>query len=205
MKQAMQTVIFDMGGVLITFSQRQILEPWFENEEELELVRQVVFDSGDWLALDHGTYSEAEVVARWVAAVPETLRGRVEEMFSRWHETCKPIVGMPELIRDLKAAGYGCYLLSNTSPRFYVYRDEVEALRLLDGHFLSCEHRLSKPDPAIYLTMTERFGLDPTTCYFIDDTPHNVEGARSVGMDGWVFDGDVVALREDLRRAGFQF
>lgn len=205
MRQEMRAVIFDMGGVLISFSQRQVLAPWFEDETELELVRRVVFDSGDWWSLDHGSLSEKQALARWVAAVPETLRQRVEEMFAHWHETCLPIAGMAELIRDLKAGGYGCYLLSNTSPRFHVYRDSVESLRLLDGYFLSCEHRLSKPDPAIYRAMTAQFGLDPAACFFVDDTPPNVEGACSVGMQGAVFSGDVAALRAVLRRAGFHF
>ncbi|MFR1038190.1 MAG: HAD-IA family hydrolase [Clostridium sp.] len=46
-----------------------------------------------------------------------------------------------------------------------------------------------------------RFGLKPEECYFIDDLPMNIEGAKACGMDGHCFaDGSVENLRKDLEK-----
>jgi putative hydrolase of the HAD superfamily len=41
----------------------------------------------------------------------------------------------------------------------------------------------------------------PEECFFIDDSPQNIEGAYEVGMQGAIFHGDAGALRESLRAA----
>ena len=46
------------------------------------------------------------------------------------------------------------------------------------------------------------YDLKPEECYFIDDSPLNVEGALCTGMRGSVFDGDVERLRRELGAAG---
>ena len=59
-----------------------------------------------------------------------------------------------------------------------------------------------KPDPAIYRRLFSKFGLSPSTCFFIDDLPANVEGARACGMEGHVFDGDLGKLEAALAARG---
>ncbi len=61
---------------------------------------------------------------------------------------------------------------------------------------------LCKPDPAIYRLLYERFSLDPAACYFVDDSRINIEAALFTGMRGFVFEGDVPALRRALRQEG---
>jgi len=152
-----------------------------------------------------GTLTEEEALARWQAQIPERLREVTAEMLAHWHELFRPVEGMAELVRSLKAAGYGCYLLSNTSLRFFDYWERFEALRLLDGRFVSAEYRLLKPDPAIFHKMTEVFGLCPEECYFIDDLPENAEAARSVGMTAFCFaQQDIAALKADMRDKGIR-
>ncbi|GAA2808234.1 HAD-IA family hydrolase [Kitasatospora sp. CM 4170] len=41
---------------------------------------------------------------------------------------------------------------------------------------------VAKPDPRIYLIAAERVGAAVHRCLFVDDTPANVEAARTVGM-----------------------
>ena len=205
MKKEIRTVIFDMGRVLMDFSYEKVLSPWFPDPEDRRMMQGILFDSGDWGRADSGTPSEEEILAKWLGETPERLRGALREMFANWHTLLTPVEGMTELIRELKAAGYGCYLLSNTSMRFFTYWQQVEALCLLDGRFISAEHGLLKPDLAIYRNMTGLYGLDPEACYFVDDTLENVEAARSVGMRGFHFRTyDVEALRRDMKQEGIR-
>ena len=43
---------------------------------------------------------------------------------------------------------------------------------------------LAKPDPAIYQTLLDRYGLKAEECVFLDDTKANIDGALRAGMQG---------------------
>lgn len=203
MSKQIRSVVFDMGNVLLDFSIDRVIDPYFSREEDRALVRQVVFDSGEWDRLDAGDFTEEEALARWQGMVPEPLREGVAGMFAHWHETLVEIEGMAALIRDLKARGYRCYLLSNTSLRVETYWQDFEALRLLEERFISARVRLMKPDPAIYEAMCRTFGIAAEESVFIDDRPENVRGAEQVGMRGiWFPAYDVEALRKNLEAEG---
>ena len=72
----------------------------------------------------------------------------------------------------------------------------------MKGIWISCEHRLLKPEPEAYQNFFQTFSLEPDACFFIDDTPANIEAAGNQGMRGCVYYGDVEELRHFLRKAG---
>lgn len=200
-KKEIRNIIFDMGGVLLTFSPEQVLAPWFSSED-FPLLKEAIFESNDWWSIDAGLLSEEAALARWRARTPERLHGALGEFLAHWHETCRPIEGMAELIARLQSAGYHCYLLSNTSTRVFSFRKDFEALARLEGLYLSCVDGFMKPDPAIYHAMAKKFGVTLGECYFIDDTLVNVEASRAEGMRAFRFLGDVNGLCDDLRANG---
>lgn len=205
MAKKIQNIVFDMGRVLLHFSTEDVISPYFPDPDEHALVYETIYGSGDWVALDDATLTEEEAMARWKAKLPAEWHERLEALFEHWPETMTPIEGMEELVRELKEAGYGCYVLSNASVRFERYYREKSVFSLMDGLFVSAFHRMLKPDPAIFLRMCEEFSLDPEECFFIDDVAANIEGAAKVGMRGVQFPTyDVVALRRNLRAAGIQ-
>lgn len=205
MKSEIKNIVFDMGRVLLDFSPEKVLTPYFPHQEDLALMKSVIFDSEEWDRLDAGEFTEDEALARWGSATPERLRDPLRRMFSEWHIYLTPVDGMAELVASLKQAGYRCYLCSNTSARFSVYWQEREALRLLDGHFVSAFHKLMKPDEAMYRKMFETFSIVPEECFFVDDRAVNIEGAAKCGMRGFLFASyDVEALKEAMRREGIR-
>ena len=205
MKKEIKNIVFDMGRVLLDFSPEKVLMPYFPNQEDRNLMNEIVFESGEWDRLDAGDFTEDEALERWLVHTPERLRDSLRAMFAEWHRYLTPIDGMAELIRELKNSGYGCYLCSNTSARFSVYWQEREALRLLDGRFVSAFYKLMKPDAAMYQTMFEVFGLEPEECFFVDDRATNIEGAAKLGMRGFLFQTyDVNALRQAMRSEGIR-
>ncbi|MBQ9086598.1 MAG: HAD family phosphatase [Clostridia bacterium] len=203
MQKRIKNIVFDMGRVLLDFSPQEVIAPYFSEPKEQTLIHDVVFDSGDWFALDEGNITEEEALAKWCACVPEHMRGPLTEMFRNWYRALSPIDGMEELIAQLKAHGYRCYLLSNTSVRFSAYWQEFAVLRMLDGHYASAFYHLVKPDSRAYLKMTELFSLDPEECFFVDDREENVAGAERVGMRGYTFSPpSVQKLIRTLRENG---
>jgi putative hydrolase of the HAD superfamily len=59
-----------------------------------------------------------------------------------------------------------------------------------------------KPMPEIYEAFFKKFSLNREECFFIDDSPANVEASLYVGMPGAVFHNDIRRLRRELRAAG---
>ena len=94
------------------------------------------------------------------------------------------------LIRELKALGRKIGLLSNMSELFYkeyYLRRAAHIRALLDAEAISSNHRLSKPDRAIYDLAARMMGLPPERLLFLDDTPANVEAARAYGWRAEVY------------------
>ena len=55
-----------------------------------------------------------------------------------------------------------------------------------------------KPSAEIFRHLLQTYGLRAEDCVFIDDSPINVAGARAVGIEAILFDGDAQALRAQL-------
>jgi putative hydrolase of the HAD superfamily len=54
--------------------------------------------------------------------------------------------------------------------------------KYFDERVISAEVGIMKPDPKIYLMVSDRLSLRPEECIFIDDMDKHCEGAEAVGM-----------------------
>ena len=111
--------------------------------------------------------------------------------------------GIPELLRDLKAAGYGVWGLTNWSHETFHFAFEKfpQLAELLQGTIVSGVEKMHKPNADIYELAMSRFGLSPESSVFLDDTAKNVAGARSAGMHAFRF-VDADQARRDLESLG---
>ena len=66
----------------------------------------------------------------------------------------------------------------------------------MDGGIMSYTVHLAKPDPAIYQTLLDRYGLKAEECVFLDDTVRNVEAAQALGIAGIVVTSQEQAKKE---------
>lgn len=94
------------------------------------------------------------------------------------------------LMRMLKAQGKKLGILSNMSPdfhdRLFVPR-AAEYRALADVEVISGLEKLYKPERPIYDLTQRRMGLSPDRLLFLDDTPVNVNAARSYGWQAEVY------------------
>ena len=67
-----------------------------------------------------------------------------------------------------------------------------------DGLVFSGVVELVKPNADIFEYLLKEFDLKAKDCMFIDDNAANIKGAESVGIKGYLFDGDADKLREYL-------
>lgn len=201
-----RNLVFDMGNVLVFYDSRRASRRFSKDEAEMEAVNTSVFVSPEWLMLDMGVISEEEALRRMQARLPEGHgREAAKLCLEHWHEYCMwPVPGMEELVGSLKEQGFKLYLCSNASLRMLdCYLDVIPGIRLFDGVLFSAEVKCMKPQKEMYLHLFERFGLRPEECFFVDDMPLNIEGARACGMEGYCFaDGDVEKLGKMLMEIG---
>lgn len=197
-------LVFDMGNVLIQYDPGRYLAAYVPDEAARPLLMREVFRSVEWVQMDHGTLTEEEAIAASCARLPQRLHEAAAQLYRHWNEDIPPVPGVEQLIARARAAGYGIYLLSNTSERYHRFRRHIAALRWFDGEFISADWHLLKPDVAIYQAFCQHFGLVPAQCLFVDDLPGNVYGARCAGMDGVVFHGDAAELEAQLARHGVE-
>lgn len=188
-------VVFDMGGVQFKFEPLEMARRVCSCEEDAQLLAQEVFGTHKWAQQDAGAIDDDTLA--WVAKlrVPERLHESVDRLVYHWHDERTPVPQAGELIRELKDAGYGIYLLSDAGFSFDSYKHDLPAYDCFDGMVVSCYEGVAKPDARIYRTLCERYDLRPKDCLFVDDLEMNVIGGRRVGMQGWHFDGSVDALR----------
>lgn len=192
---ATKAVVFDLGGVLIDWDPRHLYRKLLADEAAVEEFLATVC-TPEWNAeLDRGR-PFAEGVAELVERHPEHAAA-IAAYHERWPEmVAGDLPGTVEVLAELRAAGVPLYALTNWSAEtFAITRGRFEFLEWFDGLLVSGEERVTKPDPAIFQLLLDRFGLDPTATVFVDDSEANVAAARRLGFDAIGFTG-----HEELRR-----
>lgn len=195
-------VVFDMGGVLVRFDAARCTARFVPDPADCELIHRELFHSVEWIQTDRGSITDEEAAASVCKRLPERLHQAVRDILDSWHQDMPPLDGIYELAKELREKGYELYLLSNTSTRFHSFRENIPALNFFEGEYISADHHLIKPEPAIYQQFLSRFALNGDECVFIDDMPLNVEGAIRCGIHGIVYHGDPDLLRRQLREMG---
>lgn len=104
------------------------------------------------------------------------------------------------LVYSLKEQGLRLVLLSNTSPAHFEFiSNRYPVLNHFDAKILSYEVRACKPDPHIYRAAIEAALCSPQECFYTDDIPEYIEGAKEHGIDAEIFQ-DVPTLKMHLSK-----
>lgn len=184
-----KNVVFDIGNVLVKFGWVDFFKGFDFTDEEYERVINATVKDPVWNEIDRGVLSDEEVLEAFIKNDPE--------MESQIRKSLENIGGLLTIfdytrgwIRDLKRRGYKVYCLSNMS--FKAVRECWDALSFIeetDGYILSCDVKVTKPEPEIYQCLFDKYKLKPSECVFFDDLEKNIEGANAAGMHGVVFTG----------------
>jgi 2-haloacid dehalogenase len=191
-----KAVVFDLGGVLIDWDPRYLYRKLLADEAAVEEFLATVC-TPEWNAeLDRGR-PFAEGVAELVERHPEHAAA-IAAYHERWPEMLAgDLPGSVAVLADLRAAGVPLYALTNWSAEtFAITRERFEWLDWFDGLLVSGEERMTKPDPAFFQLLLDRFGLDPGATVFVDDSEANVAAARELGIDAVRFTGPDQLRRE---------
>lgn len=177
-----KNVVFDLGGVVFARDPRKFEPEFIKFFSYIILPKMPEF----WEEYDRGVVSYDEVITA-LAEYNSCDRELAATNLRRSILTQEAIPATKALIGALKAKGYRLFVLSNMSKEFIEFLREQEVYRNFEGEVVSCEEHIIKPNPAIYTTLTERYGLDPAETLFIDDRKENIEAAITQGWQGYHF------------------
>jgi beta-phosphoglucomutase-like phosphatase (HAD superfamily) len=114
----------------------------------------------------------------------------------------EPREGFPEFIAELKSKGYKVVMFTNQNKTVSDLVAEKFGLNeVFDAIFSSGEIKIAKPAKEAFETVIGLLGIKPENFIFVDDAAANVEGAKSVGGQGFVFES-LEQLAADFAKAG---
>jgi putative hydrolase of the HAD superfamily len=184
-----KNVLFDLGGVLVDLDVRRTLNAFQRivrtDDASAPITAQGLLGGHDSELIDRyqtGTISTPDFISTILSVcLPGTTEQQVRDA---WFAM---LLGIPEvnkqLLRDIHAAGYSIYVLSNINEMHVEWVHQCcPELRPAKRLFFSNEMHLAKPDPRCYLQVISEAGILPTETVYIDDLLPNIEEGRRHGF-----------------------
>ena len=193
-----KNIIFDLGNVLISFRPAEYLEKINYPSNIREVILNEIFRSREWSMLDNGSITTAEAID--LLSVKSSLkRPQIADMFDLRTDIMFPLENNTRLLPVLKLLNFRLYYLSNFPiDIFDEIRNRFAFFSYFDGGIISSEVNLSKPDPNIYRILLEKYRLNATESFFIDDYEGNTKAAETLGMKV-LFTAGSTDISDDLK------
>ena len=177
------TIIFDLGGVLIDWNPDYVYRTIFNDETKMREFYNEICTS-EWNEEQDAGRGLKEATEELVARFPHE-ENNIRSYYGRWEEMLKgeiePSVKVLERIRDKKQ--YRLYALTNWSGEtFPIALKRFEFLQWFDGRLVSGDEKMRKPYKEIYELLLKRFNINPETSIYIDDNERNLAAPKEMGI-----------------------
>lgn len=178
-------VIFDMDDVLCRYDLGRRLRALSRISGQTPRdIRAAIWDSGFEDDADAGGYIDAHDYL-------DQFGRRIGHPISReqWVEARRlAMIPNPDTLALAGRIGEQARLAlyTNNGPLAKATLDALfpEVVALFSERYFSFEFATKKPAPASFVRLTQRMGVAPGDCWFIDDKRSNVVGARMAGLTG---------------------
>jgi len=183
MSKQIDTIIFDLGGVLIDWNPRYLYRKLFKTEEEVTWFLNNICTS-EWNDQQDAGRSFEEATRDLTERYPEYAEP-IRAWYGRWHETISgPIEGTVNILKQIKDSGqFRLYALTNWSAETFPWAlDNFPFLHWFEGIVVSGVEKCRKPLPEFFQILFDRYQVEPSRSIFIDDNLANIKGAEELGM-----------------------
>ena len=180
-------IIFDVGGVLLDWQPRSILQQFTDDKNLQEQVYRLMFKHTDWQRWDRGVISIQELMEFASRRVGLELR-EIERLMDLVRESLHLKLDSVTLLDELHEKGYTMFCLSNM-PRehYHVLSEQHDFWDRFAGVVISALVGWVKPEKEIYHHLLQRYDLAAENCVLVDDYIENIEAAEQIGMKGILF------------------
>ncbi|MBI4526747.1 MAG: HAD family phosphatase [Deltaproteobacteria bacterium] len=195
-------IVFDLGGVVFSWEPEALIARASADPMVRAVVRSEIFGHADWLALDRGTLSYQDAIARAAGRTGLTV-SQVAEILGQVPPALVPIPETVELLYRLKASMHKMFCLSNMAAASIQHIEKAYSFwDVFEGRVISCRVHFIKPEPEIYAHLLKRYGLNAAETVFIDDIEANLAAAAKWGMQTIKFE-DPLQCEDRLKLLGF--
>ena len=194
--EMIKTLIFDLGGVLVSLNRERCLENFSKN---------LGFDNfGDYL----NAYAQKGFFAKYENGDMDSIEFRdeirkrctrenvqdedIDEAFFTFLTHVDPY--KVKLLMELKKK-YHLLLLSNVNPlgwskccELFYDANEIDIEDVFEKLYLSYRVKASKPGKEIYEHLIKDSGINPEEALFIDDSKANIEAGAEMGLNTLYYD-----------------
>jgi 2-haloacid dehalogenase len=193
--EAVEAVVFDVGGVLLDWSPEYLYRRLIADEAERRHFLSEVC-SPEWNRMQDAGRPWSEAVEELISRFPD-YADLITAYDSHWEEmVAGPIEPTVEILHELEMAGVPIYALTNfSSAKWQIAKERWPFLQDFDGEVVSGDVGVIKPDPRIYEILIQRYSLDPQRTFYTDDHPENVDAAKRLG-----FQAELFTTPEQLRK-----
>lgn len=199
------TIVFDLGGVLISWNPRNLYRKIFTDEAEMEYFLANICTM-EWNEQQDAGRSWKDAINLLLPQFP-AYEMQIRAYRARWPEMLNgSIQGTVDILTKLhRDKRYRLYALTNWSAEtFPIALDLFPFLQYFEGIIVSGDEKLKKPDPKIYQILHTRYNIKLEHAIFTDDSLRNIKGAASVGLNAIHFQSPE-QLAADLRKMGIVF
>lgn len=199
---SINTIIFDLGGVLIDWNPKYLYRKIFTTEQEVDWFLSNICTS-DWNDQQDAGRSFEEATRELIGKHPQ-YEEAIAAWYGRWTETISgPIEESVTLLESLKSSGkYRLYALTNWSAETFPWAyNNFSFLSWFEGIVVSGHEKTRKPFPEFYKILFDRYDVNPSHALFIDDNFRNVDGAKAVGLNAIHFQSPT-QVKEELTNRG---
>ena len=199
-----ETIIYDLGGVLIDWNPMYVFEKYFDRTEDRDYFFSNICTSA-WNEEQDGGRTIAEGTQRLIEQFPE-WEPAIRDYYGRWTEMIKgPIQESVDLLSAIRSNGqYRLYALTNWSAETFPHAlQRFEFLSWFEGILVSGEEKTRKPFDDFYYKLLDKYAINKETAIFIDDNLRNVEAGNRLGIRSIQFT-NAESLRKSLSEAGIR-
>ena len=179
----MKAVIFDMDGVLVD-SQPYHFKADIDTMAEYGVIKdQKFYEAFAGTLTDNRMRTLRDMFGLDVPA--EELIEKREKMILdvMANEDIKPVSGIPELLRSIKALGLKTAVASSSGIELIkLVLDRLGIAVYFDSITSGNDVKRGKPSPDIFLLAAERIGAEPSECLVVEDSENGVRAAKAAGM-----------------------
>lgn len=178
---SIKNIVFDFGGVLVDFTPERMIKDCNLSDYR-ELVLDKVFGSEYWQDMDRGALSVEQAIENMLVSLPECIHENVRRMILDKEEQMPPLKDMTPIIDSLHEAGYRLFVLSNCAKWLHDFIKNVPHSEYFEAIFISADYLINKPDYRLFNIFLDKFTLKAEECFFIDDSPKNIQAAKELGF-----------------------
>lgn len=184
MSSKIDTIIFDLGGVLVDWNPRNLYKKVFDTNEQVEWFLNNVC-TPQWNEEQDAGRTIAEANTLKIAEFPEYEK-EIKLFYVRWNEMFKgSIEETVELQQKFIAnPNYKVYALTNWSAEKWEEGKQLfPFFNDFDGVIVSGQENTRKPFDDIYQILLKRFNINPKNAVFIDDNYENTIASLRNGIE----------------------